>query len=189
MTDLSSIATPPCPERAEIGALAKEHGLHLMEMTMDALHGVVLADILADVDQTTGRDGQTQLLQHLPPHGVGQGLTVFLATAGQDEELPFLGTDAHGQQGAVPQDDGAGRRADGRGLATGGRGGSHGSPYAARRRGESAKRGVQPPRSFSSISWLPCTALTSSSASSASIKASTCLATAASATGTGIEAT
>lgn len=133
--DLAAIPPPPFADRAEIRALAIEDGLHLMEMTMDAVHGVVLADVFPHVHEAAGRDGEPQLLHDLPADGVGQRLAVLLPAAGQDEELPFLGADAHDQQGVRAQEDGPGRRADG-GIAAGGRtGGGHAAPYDGSRRG------------------------------------------------------
>ena len=135
-TDLAAIPLPPFADRSEIGALAMEDRLHLMEMPVDAVHGVVLADVLPHVHQAAGRHDQAQFLHHLAAHGGGQRLAMLLAAAGQDQELPFLGPDPHDQKRRLTQDDGPGRRADGSGIAGRGRtGGRHAARYGGTRRG------------------------------------------------------
>lgn len=135
-TDLPPIPLPAFADGAEIRAVAVEDRLHLMEVSMDAVHGVILADVLPHVHEAARRDGKPQFLHHLTAHGIGQRLSVLLAAAGQDEELPFLGPDAHDQQRPVPQEDGPGRRTNSRRVAASGRTGRrHAPPYDGSRRG------------------------------------------------------
>ena len=135
-TDLPPIPLPAFADGAEIRAVAMEDRLHLMEVPMDAVHGVVLADVFPDVHEAAGRHGQPQFLHHLTAHGIGQRLAMLLPTSGQDEELPLLGPDPHDQERRFAQDDGPGRRADSRGIATSGRTGRrHAPPYDGSRRG------------------------------------------------------
>jgi hypothetical protein len=69
-TDLSAVPLPALPDRGKVLADAVEDGLDLVEVAMDAMHGVVLADVLAEVEQALRYDIETQLLQDLPADGV-----------------------------------------------------------------------------------------------------------------------
>jgi hypothetical protein len=82
-----------------------EDGFDLMEVAMDPVHGVILADVFAEVEKALRHDLEPQLLQDLALDGISQGLAVILATAGQDEELAFLGPDPDRQDLIVAQDD------------------------------------------------------------------------------------
>jgi hypothetical protein len=93
-----------------------EDGFDLMEVAMDPVHGVVLADVFPEVEKALRHDLEPQLLQDLALDGVPQGLAVILATTGQDEELAFLGPDPDSQDLIAAQDDGAGGRPDARGC-------------------------------------------------------------------------
>lgn len=116
--DLPPVALPPLPDRAEVLADAMEDGFDLVEVAMDPMHGVVLADIFADIEQALRHDLQAQFLEHLTPDGVAQSLPMILAAAGQDEELALFGPDPDRQDLVSAQDDGAGGRPDTGGCAT-----------------------------------------------------------------------
>lgn len=111
-TDLSAVALPTLPDGGKILADAMEDGLDLMEVTVDAMHGVVLADVFPQVDQRLRHDFEAQFLQNLPSHGVAQSLAVILAAARQYQELALFGPDAHRQDLTAAQDDGTGGRPD-----------------------------------------------------------------------------
>lgn len=121
-SDLPAIAFPPLPDGRKVVAQAMEDGFDLVEVPMDPMHGMVLADVFAEIEQALGNDPETEFLEHFATHGVAQRLAVILAAAGQYKELPFFGPDADRQDIAATQDDGPGRRTDtGRsttGLAT-----------------------------------------------------------------------
>jgi hypothetical protein len=82
-----------------------EDGFDLMEVAMDPVHGVVLADVFPKVEKALRHDLEPQLLQDLALDGVPQGLAVILATTGQDEELALLGPDPDRQDLIAAQDD------------------------------------------------------------------------------------
>jgi hypothetical protein len=56
-------------------------GFDLMEASMDTVHAMVLADILAEVDQAAGNDPQTQFLKNLALDGIGQRFAMLLTAA------------------------------------------------------------------------------------------------------------
>ena len=116
--DLPAVSLPALPDGSEIIAEAMEDGFDLMEVAMDPVHGVVLADVFAKVQQTLRHDLETQLLQDLALDGISQGLAVILAAAGQDEELALFGADADRQDLVAAQDDGTASRPDPRRCAT-----------------------------------------------------------------------
>jgi hypothetical protein len=58
-----------------------EDGFDLMEASMDAVHAMVLADILAEVDQAAGNDPQAQFLKNLALDGIGQRFAMLLTAA------------------------------------------------------------------------------------------------------------
>ena len=105
---LSAIPLLPGPDGSEVEALTMKDRLHLMEVPVDAMHRMILADVFADVEQRLGRDPQSQLLKDFPGDGLDERLTVVLAAAGQHEEFTFFRADAYGQQLFTPQDDGPG---------------------------------------------------------------------------------
>jgi hypothetical protein len=94
-----------------------EDRFDLMEMAMDAMHGVILADVFPQIDQTLRHDPEAELLEHLPLDGVPQRLAVILSATRQHEELAFFGTDPHGEDLVAAQDDGPRGRADARRCA------------------------------------------------------------------------
>ena len=66
-------------------------GFDLMKASMDAVHAMVLADILAEVDQATGNDLQAQFLKNLTLDGIGQRFAMLLTAARQHEKFTFIG--------------------------------------------------------------------------------------------------
>ena len=120
--DLPAVTFTPFPDRRKVLTEAMEDRLDLVEVAMDPMHGVVLADVLAEIQQALGHDLEPEFLQDFATYGIAQCLAVILAAARQDEKLPFFGADADRQDISAAKDDGAGRRADaGRrttGLAT-----------------------------------------------------------------------
>ena len=115
--DLPAVALPALPNGAEVIAEAMEDGLDLMEVAMDPMHGVVLTDVFAQVEEALRHDLQAKLLEHLTPDGIPQGLAVILTAAGQDEELALFGPDPDRQDLITAQDDGARGRPDPGGYA------------------------------------------------------------------------
>lgn len=89
-----------------------EDSLDLVEVAMDPVHGVVLADVFPEVEQALRHDLETQFLEDLTPDGISQGLAVILTAAGQDEELALFGPDPDRQDLFAAQDDGTGGRPD-----------------------------------------------------------------------------
>jgi len=65
----------------EVIAEAMEDGFDLMEASMDTVHAMVLADILAEVDQAAGNDPQAQFLKNLSLDGIGQRFAMLLTAA------------------------------------------------------------------------------------------------------------
>lgn len=118
-TDLPTVAFPPLPDGGKVVAQAMEDGFDLMEVAMDPMHGVVLADVFAEVQQALRHHLEAEFFQDFATHGITQRLAMILTAAREDEELPFLRADAHGQDIAAAQDDGAGRRPDPGGSTTG----------------------------------------------------------------------
>jgi hypothetical protein len=90
-----------------------------MEVAMDPMHGVVLADVFAEVQEALRHDLQAKLFQDFAAHGVAQCLAMILTAAREDEEFPFFGADADRQDIATAQDDRSRRCPDPRGTATG----------------------------------------------------------------------
>jgi hypothetical protein len=118
-TDLPAIAFPPLPNRGKVLTEAMEDRLDLMEVAMDPMHGVVLADVFAEVQEALRHDLQAKLFQDFAAHGVTQRLAMILTAAWKYEELAFIGADADREDIAIAEDDGARRRPDPRGSATG----------------------------------------------------------------------
>ena len=108
--DLPAVAFPPLPDRGKVLTEAMEDGFDLVEVAMDAVHGVILADVFPEVEQALRHDLEPQLLQDLAADGVSQSLAVILAAAGQDEELALFGPDADRQDLVAAQDDGTASR-------------------------------------------------------------------------------
>jgi len=104
-TDLPTIALPPLPDRGKVLTETMEDRLDLMKVTMDPMHGVVLADVFAEVQETLRYDHQAKLFQDFAAHGVTQRLAVILPATGQDEKLPFFGTDADRKDVSTAQND------------------------------------------------------------------------------------
>ena len=116
-TYLPAVSLPALPDGSEVIAEAMEDGLDLMEVAMDPVHSVVLADVFAKVQQTLRHDLEPQFLQDLALDGIPQGLAVILAATGQDQELALFGPDADRQDLITAQDDGARGRPDPGGYA------------------------------------------------------------------------
>jgi hypothetical protein len=116
-TYLTPVSLLTLPDGPEVVAEAMEDRFDLMEVAVDPVHGVVLADVFPQVDQTLRYDPEAELLKDLPLDGVPQGLAVILAPAGQDKELALFGPDADREDLVAAQDDGPGGRADARGCA------------------------------------------------------------------------
>ena len=117
--DLPTIAFPPLPNRGKVFTETMEDRLDLMKVSMDSMHGVVLADVFAEVQETLRHDHQAQLFQDFAAHGVTQRLAVILPATGQDEKLPFFGTDADRKDVSTAQNDRSCGRPDPRETATG----------------------------------------------------------------------
>ena len=118
-TDLPTVTFTPFPDRRKVVAEAVEDRLDLMEVAMDPMHGVVLADGFAKIEQTLRQDPEAKFLEDLTAHGITQRLSMILSATRQDEELPLLGADADRQDIAAAQDDGTGGRPDPGGSTTG----------------------------------------------------------------------
>ncbi len=84
----------------------------LMEVAVNSMHGVVLADVFAEIQQALGHNRQPELFQNFSTYGVAQRLSVILPAAGQHEELTLLSANPHREDIAATQDDGARRRPD-----------------------------------------------------------------------------
>jgi hypothetical protein len=111
-THLTAVTLPALPDGPEVITETVEDRFDLMEVTVDPVHGVVLADVFAKVQQTLRHDLETQFLQHLALDGVPQGLAVILPSAWKDEKLPLLGPDPDRQDLLPTQDDRSRGRAD-----------------------------------------------------------------------------
>jgi hypothetical protein len=96
-----------------------EDRLDLMKVTVDPMHGVILADVFAEVQETLRHDFQSEFLQDFATHGITQCLSMILSATGENKELSFLSPDPHGEDIIAAQDDGASRRPDPRGITTG----------------------------------------------------------------------
>ena len=96
-----------------------EDRLNLMKVTVDPMHGVVLADVFAEIEETLWYDLQAKLLQDFPTDGIAQGLAVILAAAREHKELALFRANANREDVAVTQNDGTSRRPDPGGITTG----------------------------------------------------------------------
>ena len=96
-----------------------EDRLDLMKVAMDSMHGVVLADVFAEIEETLWYDLQAKLLQDFPTDGIAQGLAVILAAAREHKELAFFRANADCEDVAVKKDDGTSRSPDPGGITTG----------------------------------------------------------------------
>jgi len=63
-TDLPTIAFPALPNRGKVLTQTMEDGLDLMEVAMDSMHGVVLADVFTEVQETLRHDLQSKLFEN-----------------------------------------------------------------------------------------------------------------------------
>ena len=117
--DLPAIALPALPNRGKVLTETMEDCLNLMKVTVDPMHGVVLADVFAKIEETLRYDFQAEFLQDFTAHGVTQCLSMILAAARQHEELALFRADADREDVAVAKDDGTSRRPDPRGSTTG----------------------------------------------------------------------
>jgi len=117
--DLPTIAFPALPNRGKVRTETMEDRLDLMKVPMDSMHGVVLADVFAEVQKALRYDFQSEFFQDFATHGITQRLSMILAAARQHEELALFRADADREDVAVTEDDGARRRPDPRGSTTG----------------------------------------------------------------------
>ena len=118
-TDLPTIAFPPLSNRCKVFAETMEDRLDLMKVAMDPMHGVVLADVFAKIEETLWHNLQAELLQDFAAHRIAQRLTVILTTAREHEELALFRSNADREDVSTTQDDGTSRRPDPGGTATG----------------------------------------------------------------------
>ena len=118
-TDLPAIALRPLPDRGKVLTEAMEDRLDLMEVAVDTMHGVVLADVFAKVQKPLGCDLKAKLLEDFTAYGIAQCLAMILSAARQNQKLPFFGADTDRQDISAAKDDGAGRRPDARRSTTG----------------------------------------------------------------------
>lgn len=116
---LTAVALPSLPDGRQIIAQAMEDGFDLVEVAVDAMHGMVLADILAEIQQALRDDLEAEFLEDLAADGIPQSLAMILAAAGEDEELAFFGADTDRQDLFSAQDDGTRRRPDPGGSTAG----------------------------------------------------------------------
>ena len=114
---LPAVSFPAPPDRGKVVTEAVEDGFDLVEVAVDPVHGVVLADVFPEVEKALRHDPQAEFLEHLTPDGIPQSLAVILAAAGQDEELALFGADTDRQDLVAAQDDGTGGRPDPGGCA------------------------------------------------------------------------
>ena len=117
--DLTAVSLPTLPDGPEVSAEAMEDGFDLMEVAMDAVHGVVLADVFAKVQEALRHDVQAKFFQDFAAHGVAQRLAVILSATGENKELSFFGANADREDVFAPQNDRSGGRPDPRGSTTG----------------------------------------------------------------------
>lgn len=110
--DLSTIAFRPLPDGGKVLTEAMEDRLDLMEVAVDTMHGVVLADVFAKVQKPLGCDLKAKLLEDFTAYGVAQCLAMILSAARQNQKLPFFGPDTDCQDITTAEDDGASRRPD-----------------------------------------------------------------------------
>jgi hypothetical protein len=116
--DLPTIAFPPLPNRGKVLTETMEDRLDLMKVAMDSMHGVVLADVFAKVQETLRHDLQAKFFQDFSAHSVAQRLAVILSATGENKELSFFGTNADREDVFTPQNDRSGGRPDPRGSTT-----------------------------------------------------------------------
>jgi hypothetical protein len=117
--DLTTIALRPLPDRGKVLTEAMEDRLDLMKVAMDSMHGVVLADVFAKVQEALRHDVQAKFFQDFAAHGVAQRLAVILSATGENKELSFFGANADREDVFAPQNDRSGGRPDPRGSTTG----------------------------------------------------------------------
>ena len=117
--DLTAIAFPPLPDRGRVLTETMEDRLDLMKVTMDPMHGVVLADVFAKVQETLRHDLQAKFLEHFATHSIAQCLAVILTAARKNKELPFFGTNTDRQDISTAKDNRSCSRPDPRGSTTG----------------------------------------------------------------------
>ncbi len=117
-TDLPAIALPPFPDGRKILTQAMEDRFDLVEMAMDTMHGVVLADVFPKVQETLRHDLKTEFFQDFTTHRVTQRLAVILTAAGKDKKLPFFGADADREDITSAQNDSTRRCPDPRRSTT-----------------------------------------------------------------------
>jgi hypothetical protein len=118
-TDLPTIALLPLPNRGKVLTETMEDRLNLMKVTMDPMHGVVLADVLAKIQQTLRHDHQAKFFQDFAAHSVAQRLAVILSATRENKELSFFSANADREDVFAPQNDRSGGRPDPRGSTTG----------------------------------------------------------------------
>jgi len=116
---LPAVMPLPFADGGEIIAATMEDRLDLMEVAVNPVHGVVLADVFAEVEQTLRYDREAELFEDFASDGITQRLAVVLAASRQDEEVSFFRPDANREQVAAPQDHGARRRPDAGGDTAG----------------------------------------------------------------------
>gem|GEM_PF-6342309 len=88
-----------------------EDRLHLVEVAVDSMHTMILADILPDIEQRLRGHPEPEFFQDLSGHRGLQGFTVVLPTAGQDKELPFVRANPHRENITIPENHRTGGRA------------------------------------------------------------------------------
>ena len=118
-TDLPAIALPALPDGRKILAMAVEDRFDLMKMAMDSMHGVVLADVFAEIKETLRHDLESEFLEDLSTHGVAKRLAVILAATREHEKLALFRADTHRQDVVAAQDDGTCGRPNPGGCTTG----------------------------------------------------------------------
>ena len=96
-----------------------EDRLDLMKVTMNPMHGVVLADVFAKVQETLRHDLQAKFFQDFTAHSIAQRLAVVLSATGENKELSFFGTNADREDVFASQNNRSCGRPDARGSTTG----------------------------------------------------------------------
>jgi hypothetical protein len=117
-TDLPTIAFLPLPNRGKVLTETMEDRLDLMKVAMDSMHGVVLPDVFAEVQETLRYDHQAKFFQDFAAHSIAQRLAVILSTTRENKELTFFGANADREDVFAPQNDRSGGRPDPRGSTT-----------------------------------------------------------------------
>ena len=90
-TNLPTIGSQTTTDGRKITTRTVKDGFDLMEASMDTVHAMVLANILAEVDQATGNDLQAQFLKNFALDGIGQRFAMLLTAARQHEKFTFIG--------------------------------------------------------------------------------------------------